>query len=68
MLYAVIVRERRRNEEEYSLREMKGMKRMMRTIYLDATRRLSLFNVCLLAATGISILYILTRNNLIILP
>ena len=29
---------------------MKGMKRMMRTIYLDTTRRLSLFNLCLLAA------------------
>lgn len=31
---------------------MKRLRRMLRTIYLDTSRRLSLVNVCLLAALG----------------
>ena len=32
----------------------KQLRRMIRTIYLDISRRLSLSNVCLLVATGMA--------------
>ena len=39
----------------------KQLRRMMRTIYLDTSRRLSLLHVCLLTAAGLAPVYILLR-------
>ena len=41
---------------------MKRLRRMLRTIYLDTCRRLSLVNVCLLAAIGMAGYYIFFKS------